>query len=718
MTPPPRRTRSRAVVALLRDAARIDRSQSDPVVALRNAVGVAAPLAIGVLLGSATIGLPSTIGALQTAFADRPGPYRLRVVRMVGTATVAAITSGLAVLASTSDVGSAALLLVLGFGAGLLLGAGPSATQVGTAAVATALVLGHLPQPPSVAVHVGLLVLLGGVGQTVLAVLGWPLGRHRPERLALAALYRELARAARVPAGTSEPPPTGDVLTATRQTLYGLGHDHGPSVEAYRVLLDEGERIRRETVVIAAAAERLADDRNPILAGFVREASTASAAVLDEIADALVAGREVTDRVLDRARATIRFAITRLENDDAPGEPTRRAAASRLRALSGQLRAAVDSTRTGAGEGRSGQQGRRGVSLRTRIAELRYALTPSPAVRLHAVRVAVLVAGSDLVTRLAGFERGYWVSLTVLVVLRPDFGSTLQRSTMRVAGTVVGLLIASELVHWIPGGQWWNVALILIFAFGMRFAGPTNVAPSAISLSALVVVLLAVDGVAPHETLVDRSVATLIGGALAVLAALLLPAWERQFLPGRMAALLRAYRDYLAALADPQADRAALGARRTAARMARTEAQASVDRAEAEPVPARSAIELGRSVLANSHRIVHAELTYDALRGGIAESGGVPELKAFLDDAVRALDITQAAVAAGRAPGSVPRLRRRYDALVEAVDTSPDRVGGPEAATTLEEATDRITDGIDTLVSTLRRELSVPDDEVALPSDA
>ena len=196
-----------SVAGLLRQAVKLDRTQSDPVVALRNAVGVAAPLAVGIWTGDAQIGLAATIGALQTAFADRPGPYRLRIARMLGTALAAGVTSTLAVLTSQTEWAAVALLFVLAFGAGLLLTAGPSATQVGTAAVATALVLGHLPQPPSVALNVGLLVVAGGAFQALLAVAAWPLGRHRPERLALAALYRDLAAAARLPRRPATPSP-------------------------------------------------------------------------------------------------------------------------------------------------------------------------------------------------------------------------------------------------------------------------------------------------------------------------------------------------------------------------------------------------------------------------------------------------------------------------------------------------------------------------------
>ena len=54
----------------------------------------------------------------------------------------------------------------------------------------------------------------------------------------------------------------------------------------------------------------------------------------------------------------------------------------------------------------------------------------------------MLVPATDLAIRGLGVQRGYWVALTILVVLRPDFAGTFQRSLMRVIGTIVGLLLA------------------------------------------------------------------------------------------------------------------------------------------------------------------------------------------------------------------------------------------------------------------------------------
>jgi uncharacterized membrane protein YccC len=708
--PSPVRLARSSVAGILRDAARLDRTQSDPVVAARNALGVAVPLAIGALTGDAAGGLAATIGALQTGFADRPGPYRLRMLRMLGTALAACLTSAVAVAASRSDAASVVLLLVLAFVAGLLLAGGPSATQVGVAGVAAALIIGHTVTAASSALHVGLFVLAGGALQALLAIAAWPVRRHRPERVALAGLYRELASAARAQVGTSAGPPASSTLTAVRQTFYGLGHDHGPSVEAYRVLLDEAERVRREIVVLAGLAERLGADRSAGPATAVRSSLTAAAAALEEVADALAQARPVQPAPIEQARQAVRAALEVLTGPaDDGAQLTRLAAAGRLRALAGQLRAILESTEAGASEGRTidrpASSGLR--ELRDPIAVLRANLTLDSAIMRHALRLSALLAASDLVVRLADVQRGYWVSLTLLVVLRPDFATTLQRSVMRVVGTVVGLLLATALVHWIPGGEWWRVVLIAVLAFGMRLAGPGNIALTATCLSGLVVVLLEINGVPAHTTVQSRAVATLAGGGLALLAAVALPNWERRFIPARLAELVEAYRRYLAVVADLSADRVTLHRARAACRLARSNAQASVDRAASEPVHGQAAVELGRAVLSHTHRFIHAVLSIDAVRLPLREAGGSTALAVFLHDAAERLELARTALSTGEPPATVPSLRPNHQQLAAELLGDPAEVGGIETATTLVDATDRITNSLDTLLAELRRQLAV-----------
>lgn len=120
---------------------RLDFSQSDPVVAARNAVGIAVPLVVGVAVGSIPIAVFGAVGALFAAFADRPGNYRVRLSRMVTTSLAAGIGGGLSVLTSNSVVLSLLLIAVFSFISGMLMALGPVVAQIGIAGTAVAIVL-------------------------------------------------------------------------------------------------------------------------------------------------------------------------------------------------------------------------------------------------------------------------------------------------------------------------------------------------------------------------------------------------------------------------------------------------------------------------------------------------------------------------------------------------------------------------------------------------
>jgi hypothetical protein len=241
----------------------------------------------------------------------------------------------------------------------------------------------------------------------------------------------------------------------------------------------------------------------------------------------------------------------------------------------------------------------------------------------------------------------------------------------------------------------------------MRLAGPVNVGPSAVALSGLVVVLLAINGVPARETVLNRTLATLVGGALAVLATVVLPGWERSFVRARLAALLDAYRNYLLTVADPGAGRPTLQAARAACRLARTNAQASVERARAEPVHSVIEIELGNSVLAHTHRFIHAMVAIDAVRVPVREAGGVPQLRDFLDAAGEVLAAVGTSVRTGERPAPVRHpLRPLQQRLAAALNRDPAPAGGAANAAILVDATDRVTNSLDTLYAAVRRMVS------------
>src|ERR1035438_7858118 len=138
------------------------------------------------------------------------------------------------------------------------------------------------------------------------------------------------------------------------------------------------------------------------------------------------------------------------------------------------------------------------------LARLAANLTLQSAVFRHSVRMAVAVAIAEILSRSLETPRAYWLPMTTVLVLKPEFTVTFTRGLLRIAGTIVGLLLATAMFHFLPTGVGLEVALIAAFVFLLRWAGPANYGIFGVAVSALVVLLVAVTGVSPKTVILAR----------------------------------------------------------------------------------------------------------------------------------------------------------------------------------------------------------------------
>jgi uncharacterized membrane protein YccC len=81
--------------------------------------------------------------------------------------------------------------------------------------------------------------------------------------------------------------------------------------------------------------------------------------------------------------------------------------------------------------------------LRKAVATAR---SPADPIARHAVRLSMALVAATAVYRLLPVDRGYWIPITVLFVMRPEAGRTRARIGQRFLGTVVGLLAITLVV--------------------------------------------------------------------------------------------------------------------------------------------------------------------------------------------------------------------------------------------------------------------------------
>jgi uncharacterized membrane protein YccC len=242
------------------------------------------------------------------------------------------------------------------------------------------------------------------------------------------------------------------------------------------------------------------------------------------------------------------------------------------------------------------------------LAEIRINLTFRSSSFRHALRLGVASAIGALLASAEHLVRGYWIPMTVVIVLKPNFGGTLQRCVQRITGTVLGALLAALLVLALPD-PWllWVILSVLAFAtFALR-----NFNYTLFSLALTPMVLLMLD-IAHPITVGDsflRVLHTIIGSVLALLSGyLLFPMWESRRLPLDIAEALRAEAAFLRALRDAmlgKKERPISEFRRDAA-IAVSNASIAGQRLLSEPPDRRGDVETSLAAVNYCRRILHA----------------------------------------------------------------------------------------------------------------
>ncbi|WP_237568164.1 FUSC family protein [Mycolicibacterium lacusdiani] len=504
----------------------------------RSLLGVLVIAAIGLWVVGPTAAMAAAGAATiagATALQDSPHG---RIPLVVGVS----VAMGLAVLvgASTSAY-SMPFIAVVAIGcflAGLAWAAG---TNPGLIAAAAAVLLVTAPPVPPTWATVSasvLLAVVGGLAQAALIGL-WPRRRWRVQREALTRAYRSLAADARAlaadPSGHIEQEP----LRALREAFT---FTHGQAVRhplAYRAWYGLPERI---AVTLAALAGRSRGDNG--------------------VSRVLVAAADVLDAVSRPTRANAKATGYAMGRFDAVAAGAAELESPLVRRLSAQLRdaaalrfgdgsadvAPAGGVPAGRSEATGGVQHSPGLAgtLAHAVAMIRDQLSAESPVLRHAIRLGLAAGLGVAIARVAEVAHGYWIPLTVVMVLRPETAHTYTRCAGRVAGNVAGVIIATGIalvLH--PAGLFAAVFAVLLLGVAYAVSGWGYVAVSA-ALAAAIVFFVDVSGAASLATMGDRVLATLIGGVLAVLAHVALPDRDDVRLRQRAGELLKAEIDYAA----------------------------------------------------------------------------------------------------------------------------------------------------------------------------
>lgn len=160
----------------------------------------------------------------------------------------------------------------------------------------------------------------------------------------------------------------------------------------------------------------------------------------------------------------------------------------------------------------------------------------------HAIRATLAIAaGYGIALALPWGSHDYWILLTIVVVLRGSLSQTLERRNHRVAGTLLGCVLATALLSAHPSALALLVCVTAAQAVAHGFAIRRYLITAvAATVLGLVQAHMLNTGMAPTFALFERIADTLIGAGLAWAFCYVLPSWERHQLPALVSRTLRA----------------------------------------------------------------------------------------------------------------------------------------------------------------------------------
>lgn len=683
---------------------------------LRMAAGVMVALAIGYAAGSWATGAAAAGGALAVGIPSVAPSPRPRIAMLASTA--AAIALGTFVGSATSRYAGLHVVAValFTFVGGLLVAVEPAVTAVGLNAIVGLVVYGRFPGSPETALKSAGLVAAGGLFQVVLVMIF----RGRPqvsrELAGLSRCYDAIASyAADLDLARSGLPMAEaiDAAVVDREFSFGAGTG-GASDEACRSLVDEARRIRLELLSLAsarAAAKGVDEPDAALLASFDQLAirlgdffrrvvdGLAHASVPDDLGDALAAAN---DAIEDLRRSAAGAAHAQLIA--ARATTAGAALAGQLRAVAGLLPAAVEVRRTAPSSAvRSATRISRvsAHGAEAIVERMQANLTWQSDAFQHAVRLAVVVSASAGIAHAVGIGRGYWLALTAVLVLRPEFSVTYTRGVARAVGTVVGVGIATIVAVTVHPHGWVLVPFVGVFVWLSGALFNASYAAFSVAVTGAVVFLLAGLDANPVTDARDRLVATVLGAALALGAYALAPTWGRRPVAEALADLADTTQRYVAlvlqAVTDPAADRSALPGASRAVRLARTNAEAAVNRSLGDPASRRIDHAATLEMLATFRRLAIAAHT---LR--LSQTATLDVVPPALNDLTAAIDSELDAIAARLRFGRVTVVREPLRALHREVAAA--LLADPAALGALVVAeTDEIVDATNSLADIVER---------------
>lgn len=163
----------------------------------------------------------------------------------------------------------------------------------------------------------------------------------------------------------------------------------------------------------------------------------------------------------------------------------------------------------------------------------------------YALRVAFGLAFGVFVFKFFNIDHGYWIPLTMMIVIQPYYGATLKKGIERMTGTVAGIVLGG-LILLLPLSHEASVIILIVDSFFVAYFLRNNYKVGVFFVTIMMVLLMQISQQGTWQLIGWRILSTLIGAVLALVVGYAFwPAWEKDRFPQLLSDALIKNKNYL-----------------------------------------------------------------------------------------------------------------------------------------------------------------------------
>jgi len=525
------------------------------------------PILIGVISGRGDLFSISSLSVLFISLADPGGVYRIRLMTIMSGTILLLLAYILATVTANSIIATLCVILLFTFGAGMISVFGSRGVRLGSISIICIIIFASkFPQSPDVMMNC-IIILTGGLWVGGLKLPGLVFHPHQHAFESVADFYEILNKqfvyyikngyTSGADASENDIPGKFTGIQRVRNIAYlnirDLKTNYNSEIRKMHLLLQKGDLLfAKQVFIMESINSDYFEKYPPELKDSIEMIINFTHVILEKFSASIRSNKVIVQKSeIENAISEIRRTILSIEKKTAGNENmiyphNEILTLQNLEQYLIHIKDAVNILEAQVPETQliRNRTFRPVNGIKERLKQLTCHLTADSRIFRHSLRIAAVLAAATAIEIYFKIPYGYWIPVTIAIILKPDYHATRQRTLERIGGTFAGSIIAVLAVYQIQNlyVHLSVIIILILFAFANR---AHNYGLYTFFWTPAIILLIDFNNPGTWYTAIERLSNSFAGGIIAYCAIyFFIPQWEEELLPEQIEKVIASHRRY------------------------------------------------------------------------------------------------------------------------------------------------------------------------------